>query len=171
MQRLVVFVLVALSLATGSALARSRPQTPPSATAVVADLYREFAWSALFAPDPALRGPRWEVVSQQPGKILGRYFEPGLVRLLLQDRACAVRTHGVCNLDFDPIFGVQDSAGASDLSIVGVSEDRVAVSIRYPSLPEPMKLSYMVKHAPTGWRIFDIAYPDGTSLRQLLSRH
>jgi hypothetical protein len=157
-------------LGSPSALAEDWVVPSPSPRALVVSLYREFAWSSLFAPDPALRGPHWQGVSQQSAEVLGRYFEPQLARLLVYDQECAARTQGICNLDFDPIFNAQDEAGASDLTVSSGAQEKVTVSIGYPSDPNPMKLVYTVKHAPAGWRIFDIEYPSGPSLRTLLSR-
>lgn len=136
---------------------------------MIVDLYRNFAWVPLFAADPTLKGPRWDGVSQQSESVLRGYFAPDLARLLIADRECAARTQGVCNLDFDPIFNAQDSSGASDLTVSPVARGEVVVSIRYPSDPKPMKLVFAVNQTPSGWRIADIRYPDGTSLRKLLN--
>lgn len=169
MNRLLASLAIALAFNTVGPVAQARQAPQPSPRSLVVNLYRDFAWVPLFATDPTLKGPQWEGVSQQSESVLRGYFAPDLARLLVADRQCAARSQGVCNLDFDPIFNAQDSSGASDLAVSPGAPGQVIVSIRYPSDPKPMKLIFAMRQTPSGWRIADIRYPDGSSLLKLLS--
>lgn len=140
--------------------------------AVVVGLYKDFAWSAMFAPDKqvdAIVGPS---LMAQSRAVLARYFEPDLTRLLLKDAACwrAGLDGGTCRLDFDLLFASQDPA-AGDMSFTSEPGDQVRVSFRYPSNGQKIELRYLMKKTAAGWRIHDIVYLSMNlqSLRALLS--
>jgi hypothetical protein len=132
---------------------------------VVAWLYRDFAWEAMMEDTP------WEndLLINQPAEILSLYFTHDIVALLLKDRACVHRTKEICNLDFDPIFDTQDP-GAYSLQISPADQSgTVKVQFIYPGgNQEKIQLTYQVVKTNNGWRIQNIKYRNGSSLRQIL---
>lgn len=94
------FILISsLTLATGwpGAVLGARPD---AGAAVVAQLYKDFAWEALVS-DRARFG---EGLAHQKPTVLERYFDPTLVALLVGDAECQVKVQGICNLDTDLLF-------------------------------------------------------------------
>ena len=131
---------------------------------VVAWVYRDFAFSAIM---PFY----WEDASliEQSEETLLRYFTEELTLLIIKDRLCAEETHGICNLDFDPIFAAQDP-GVMDLEITPAdTSNTVRVQFTYPGSGQEINLSYEVKKTYRGWRIKDIIYSDGSALREILN--
>jgi hypothetical protein len=105
---------------------------------------------------------------EQPRAVLRRYFDDSLTNLILEDRACAERTHEICRLDFSPIWDSQDPA-ASGLKVSATKDPSVVrVTFRYPGNNELMDLSYRMTKTKDGWRIHDIAYDSHASLLSLL---
>lgn len=155
----VTLLVVAASTLTAQ---RARRQ---SAVATVAQLYRDFAWEAV------VEEPEWHGhdLMEQPRAILLRYFDEHLTDLLLADRACASRTHGICRLDFSPIWASQDP-GASELKVLPTQDSTlVVVTFRYPSGGDSIELRYQVLPTRRGWRIHNISQGSRWSLVALLS--
>jgi hypothetical protein len=134
--------------------------------ALVAQLYREFAWEVV-VEEPMWRG---HAFIEQPRVALARYLDSSLTTLLLADRECERRTQGICNLDFDPIWDSQDP-GATGLKVTG-TRDPTVVSVRFRQFPtgNEVALSFHVVHTQAGWRVHDVRYPNGSSLLGILSR-
>ena len=106
---------------------------------------------------------------EQPRAVLAQYFDDSLTELILRDRACAERTHEICRLDFDPIWDSQDP-GATELKVLATGDSSVvAVTFRFPSTGETIALSYRMVRTRNGWRVHDIAYHDGSTLRSQLN--
>ncbi len=95
--------------------------------------------------------------------------QPGPAALILQDRACAARTHGICRLDFDPLWASQDPDGAHGVKVQSPdSLNVVRVALRYTNGYE-VALGYRMSRTKEGWRIADIDYASGPSLLTILS--
>lgn len=140
-------------------------QKPNPALDVVAQLYRDFAWEAV------VETPRWNghELLDQPRAVLARYFDDGLVRLWLADRACEARTHEICKIDFMPIWDSQDASGTF-VNIASTDDPSVVrVELRHPFNEEPRVLNYRLVKTSAGWRIHDISKTGGWSLVKLLS--
>lgn len=135
---------------------------------VVYLLYKDYAWEALFEDSGKVAG---KPLLSQPRRVLARYFDDTLVRLLLKEQAClAQHTGEVCNLDFNPIFASQDP-GAAGLKIESSTPAQVEVQFIHPSDRSTVRLVYRMVHTRSGWRIDDIRYPGTkTSLKSLLSQ-
>lgn len=135
--------------------------------AIVGSLYKTFAWQVLSNSNAVFGKP----LSQQESSVLRRYFDQELTSLLVKDRHCAAASGGICNLDFDPIFGSQDPA-AADLSMRPKRNEMVTVEFTYPSSGEKVRLEYHLAKSTGGWRIRDIRYPgmSDASLKRLLAR-
>jgi hypothetical protein len=120
---------------------------------LVRALYQQFAAEAVLAdPEPAY------ALIAQPRAVLARFFTPGMSTLLVQDRACAVRTRAVCNLDFSPIWDSQDPGGATVKIVGGVAPGKVDVVVAYPN-GEKRELLFRLVRTTAGWRVAEIAYP------------
>lgn len=96
-------------------------------TVVVAKLYKDFAWQAM-ASQADLFG---EDLAHQRKATLENYFAPALADLLIKDAACQVKHQGICNLDFDMLFGSQDPR-VTDLDVTAVSPGRCPLFSRIP---------------------------------------
>lgn len=146
-------------------LAASTPRAAPVEAPVdtVRVLYHDFAWEAsATAPAGAV------ALSAQPRRALVRYFTPRLAGALAGDAACTGQTHGICRLDFAPLWDSQDPQPGTIGIESGPGEDRVTVRIHQPALRDPLRMQYRLVHLAAGWRIADILYADGRSLRALL---
>ncbi len=154
-----------LTLALASLASPSTGVAQATPVGVVAQLYRDFAWEAVM-DEPEWRG---HSLMEQPQTVLARYFDDGLIALLLADRACVSRTHEECRLDHLPIWDSQDP-GATQLKVLGTPDSSVVrVSFRYPSDRTPIELAYHMVRTGRGWRIHDIVSRSAGSLRQQLS--
>jgi hypothetical protein len=151
----------ALLLAGVSAFAAE--ETPAQ---VVTRVYRDFAWEAVIE-EPVAAG---KTLAEQPRDVLIRYLDDALTALILEDRACVRRTGEICRLDFVPIWGSQDPAGASGLHVSTARDapDVVSVRFRYPN-GEVAKLTFRMARTARGWRIADIAYGSSPSLVTVLT--
>lgn len=134
--------------------------------ALIAKLYKNFAWQALGTTQDVFGKP----LQQQDEAALRQYFDPTLAALIVQDRECVRRRAEVCNMDFDPLFGSQD-ATVSDFTIQRESAGRIAVAFTSPSSGEKAKLLFHMEQSGAVWRINDVVYQDlrDASLRTLLA--
>ena len=148
-----------------NSLAGPRPK-PLGDLALVAKLYKDFAWQALGTTQAIFGKP----LQQQDDTVLRRYFDPRLAALIVHDRECVDRRAEVCNMDFDPLFGSQDAA-VTDFAIQREDAGRIAVAFTSPSSGEKVRLLFHMRQAGAAWRINDIVYQDlrGASLRKVLS--
>lgn len=160
-------VIVSATLAIvciGTALAA----TTDGEAAVVAKLYKDFAWQAL-ASQHDLFG---DDVAHQGKVTLEHYFAPALADLLVKDAACQARSQGICNLDFDLLFDSQDPR-VTDLEVTTTSSGHVAAVYKDPVDGKATRINFDVARVGGQWKIADIIYsrPDKVSLKRILSRH
>lgn len=152
-------VAALLILAGTAAAAQSTP------TEAVTRLYRDYAWEVVFASPPAgVTG-----FAQSPRATLIKYVDTSLARLLVADQTCLARGQGICNLDFAPLWGSQDPA-VSEFEI-GATGDPTIVRVKYtiPGGDQEVTIDLQLARTPAGWRVRDIFYEGGNSLRELLS--
>lgn len=102
-------------------------------------------------------------------RILSKYFDKELTALFIKDAECEKREQGVCNLDFDPIYDAQDFERTTNLQIAAVADQTDLFKVTFTNLGT-RTLVYRLTNTPTGWRISDIKYSDGPSLKEILSR-
>ena len=151
---------------------RSATTEQADSAGVIYQLYKEFGWVALFAPDPKADHYLGAEITEQPEPVLRHYFDKELSRLIVKEAACLRQHQGeLCNLEFVPLYGSQDPA-AEELRILPHAPDQVWVEYTYPATREKITLKYRLRHTAQGWRITDIVYPDANqlSLKALLSR-
>lgn len=102
-------------------------------------------------------------------RTLSKYFDKELTALFIKDAECEKREQGVCNLDFDPIYDAQDFERTTDLQIAAVADQPDLFKVTFTNLGT-RTLVYRLTNTPSGWRISDIKYSDGPSLKEILSR-
>jgi hypothetical protein len=103
-------------------------------------------------------------------RTLSKYFDKELTALFLTDAECQKREQGVCNLDFDPIYDAQDfDRKTTNLQIAAVAGQSGLFKVTFTNLGT-RTLVYRLTKTPGGWRISDIEYPEGPSLKEILSR-
>jgi len=129
-------------------------------------LYRAFAWEAIFSAGTAGRTPGF---TDQSRAALENYLTPDLAQLIVADRECAARSHEICKLDYLPLWDSQDPL-VSDLTILA-TRDSTAVEVEYRTGDgtHTVKITYHLMTTPLGWRIADILYRGGRSLKAELS--
>jgi len=102
-------------------------------------------------------------------RTLSKYFDKELTTLFIKDDECAKREQGVCNLDFDPIYDAQDFEETTNLQIAAVEGKPDLFKVTFTNLGT-RTLVYRLTNTPSGWRISDINYPEGPSLKEILSQ-
>ncbi|SRR5437016_5613205 len=126
-----------------------------SPTKVVTDLYSAHSGKA----DP-LRYPASK-------KLLGAYLEKGLLSLFLKDQS---ESHGeVGKLDFDPLYAAQDFE-IKDFSVVLLAQrkDSAEVAASFKNIGRSEKIVFLLSNTTHRWRITDIKYSDGRTLKGIL---
>ena len=106
-------------------------------------------------------------------QLLGRYFDAALLKLYLKDKREAKGEVG--RLDGDPLYNAQDIA-IKDFSVsapeTAGSPSRAGgqtrVTVRFKNLGKPTRVTYVLSQTADGWRISDIRYDDGSSLKKIL---
>jgi len=160
------FFLFSSAAVAFSGVAPTAPSLRDGAVGAVGKLYRDYAWEAVI-DEPTFSDLE---LFQQSGAVLKQYFEDHLVTLILRDQHCSSESHGVCRLDFSPMWGGQDPQ-ASDLKILSTGDPAiVSVEFTYPGDRSHIKLFYHLVNTPKGWRITDIQGFSGASwsLRKIL---
>ena len=130
----------------------------PAATSpkkVVTDLYRAHKGKADPLQYPASK------------KLLGAYFEKGLLSLYLKDQSESQGEVG--KLDFDPLYAAQDFQ-IKDFSVVLVAKqkDSAEVAASFKNMGTSEKIVFLLSNTAQGWRITDIKYSDGRTLKAIL---
>ena len=102
-------------------------------------------------------------------RTLSKYFDKELTALFIKDDECKKREQGVCNLDFDPIYDAQDfDEKTTNLQIAAVVGEPGLFNVTFTNLGT-RTLVYKLTNTPSGWRISDIKYSEGPSLKETLS--
>lgn len=123
---------------------------PDPRVALVANLYREFAWEVVVVE------PHAQPFLSQPETALGKYLAPNLVRLILKDRACAKQRKEVCWLDFSPIWSGNDPAAADLRVTAGGKANEVVVRFTHPYDKKAVEILYDMVQVDGAWRISNI---------------
>lgn len=99
--------------------------------------------------------------------LLGQYFDAELLKLYLKDKREAKGEVG--RLDGDPLYNAQEIE-IKDFSISAPenAQGETQVTVRFKNLGKPARLVYVFIKTPSGWRISDIRYDDGSSLKKIL---
>jgi hypothetical protein len=105
--------------------------------------------------------------------LLGRYFDLALLKLYLKDKREAKGEVG--RLDGDPLYNAQEIQ-IKDLSVSApeISDGRrrtgteTHVIVSFNNLGKPTRVTYMLGRTADSWKISDIRYDDGSSLKKIL---
>jgi hypothetical protein len=106
-------------------------------------------------------------------QLLGRYFDAALLKLYLKDKREAKGEVG--RLEGDPLYNAQDIE-IKDFSISAPEAARgpsrsgieTLVTVHFKNLGQPTRVIYVLSRTADGWRISDIRYDDGSSLKKIL---
>ena len=100
-------------------------------------------------------------------KLLGAYFEKSLLSLFLKDQSESKGEVG--KLDFDPLYDAQDF-DIKDFSVALVSQqkDSAEVAASFKNIGTSEKIVFLLSNTAQGWRITDIKYSDGRTLKGIL---
>jgi Protein of unknown function (DUF3828) len=126
-----------------------------SPTKVVTELYTAHKKK----PDP--------LVYPASKRLLGAYFAKDLLSLYLKDQ---LESKGeVGKLDFDPLYDAQDF-DIKDFSIALVSQqkDSAEAAASFKNIGKSEKIVFLLSNTAQGWRITDIKYSDGRTLKAIL---
>ena len=153
MRQFIVVAVFLINLCGVRAENRSPGATSPKK--VVTDLYSAHSGKADPLQYPASK------------KLLGDYFEKGLLSLFLKDQSESKGEVG--KLDFDPLYAAQDFE-IKDFSVVVVSEqkDAAEVAASFKNMGTSEKIVFLLSNTAQGWRITDIKYSDGRTLKDIL---
>ncbi len=100
-------------------------------------------------------------------QLLGHYFDAPLLKLYLRDQREAKGEVG--RLDGDPLYNAQDMQISNfSISPPETAKGETHVSVRFKNIGKPTRIVYVLTHTNTGWRISDIRYDDGSSLKKIL---
>jgi|SRR5262245_7691588 len=100
-------------------------------------------------------------------QLLSRYFDAPLLKLYLKDKEEAKGEVG--RLDGDPLYNAQDME-ISNFSISPPEnvKGETEVTVRFKNIGKPTRIVYVLTHTGKQWKISDIRYEDGTTLRKIL---
>jgi hypothetical protein len=101
-------------------------------------------------------------------KLLGRYFDAELTKLYLRDVREAKGEVG--RLEVDPLYYAQDTE-ITDFSISDPQKagSETVVTVRFKNMKKPKRIEFVMNRTTDGWKISDIRYDDGNSLKKILS--
>ena len=153
--RKTILVLTAILLSgVGATHLRAQTRAAVSGTpeALVADLYRA---------QKSKRGPFFQTRSRA---LVDKYFEKGLGDLIWKDARTSKGEVGV--IDGDPLYDAQDmeikhfAIGKSRME-----EGRALVDATFENFGEKKTITYILVKGAAGWRIRDIVYAEGRTLK------
>lgn len=100
-------------------------------------------------------------------RLFSRYFEADLLKLYLKDQREAKGEVG--RLDGDPLYNAQE-VQITDFSISEpkINGKEANVPVRFKNLGKPARVEYVLHQTASGWKISDIRYDDGSSLKKIL---
>jgi Protein of unknown function (DUF3828) len=109
--------------------------------------------------------------------VAARYFDDSLIALFGKDREQSERNKDLPCLDFDPILQAQDfdEAGITEPRIRAVPRGKdVAYEVTFTGRSKEWKnwsvrAIYLLERTRNGWRVHDIEFPKGGSLRKTLA--
>ena len=97
-----------------------------------------------------------------------RYFEPALARLMIRDAAAAKKRGEVPSLDGDPFIDAQDFEIESfNIAVRDVAANKASATVTFKNLGEDKRVELDLVKLKAGWRIADIKFADGRTLRGL----
>jgi len=154
----ILLFIAVLFLATNfsfSAKGQTTSSNRLSPNALVADLYRVH---------DRKHSPFFQTRSRA---LLYKYFEKGLADMIWRD---AVSSKGeVGALDGDPLYDAQDTdIKKFAIGTPSYADGKATVKVTFENFGQPKSFVFILVNGRTGWRINDIEYGEGRSLRGYL---
>lgn len=145
----IVLIIFAAAIMTSGQTKTAPPQTPDG---LVADLYKA---------QKQKRGPFFQTRSRV---LVDKYFAKSLGDLIWKDARTSKGEVGV--IDGDPLYDAQDME-IKNFAIAKprMEESRALVDATFENFGEKKKITYILLKGPAGWRIDDIVYGEGRTLR------
>lgn len=139
------------------------PAAPASPSATAPTAGAEQLVTELYREHDAQRSPFFQTDSKE---LLDRFFEPSLAELIWKDVVEA--RDGVGALDFDPLYDGQD-VEPKNLTVHAAAADgaSVRVPVSFESYGAKRQLTYVLAQASGSWKISDVRYADGRTLRDV----
>jgi hypothetical protein len=137
---------------------QSAPAKRLSPDALVSDLYK------------AAKQKRSPFFQTRSRALLYKYFEKGIADLIWKD---AVHSKGeVGAIDGDPLYDAQDmEIKKFAIKKPRYEEGRALVDVTFENFGKPQTIMFIVVKGKTGWRIRDIVYSEGRTLRSELKEN
>ena len=150
---LAIFLLACQKTSVAPPVAKKAP-APPAET-VIASLYRDHANN---------QSPFFQTTNRQR---VDNYFQPRLADLIWNDAQSSDGSQGA--IDFDPLYDAQDT-DIKDLVIQPANNEgaNARVTVTFQNFGKPHEITYSLALSQSGWKIADILYSDGRSLRTIL---
>jgi len=108
-----------------------------------------------------------EQSSERETRLFSRYFDHDLMQLYLKDKREANGEVG--RLDGDPLYNAQEIQ-ITDFSISAprITGSEALVIVRFKNIGKPTRIECVLHRTANGWKISDIRYDDGSSLKKIL---
>ena len=134
------------------------PVVTPAPEALVAKLYEQHGRE---------ESPFFQTKSRA---LVDQYFEPTLAGLIWNDAVAASGEVGA--LGFDPLYDAQDTDIKNFAIQPGtVDEERASVVVAFDNFAEKKQLTYSLVLTDGSWKISDIAFGEGRTLRGIYSEN
>ena len=108
-----------------------------------------------------------EQSSERETRLFSRYFDHDLMQLYLKDKREAKGEVG--RLDGDPLYNAQEIQ-ITDFSISAprITGSEALVTVRFKNIGKPTRIECVLHRTANGWKISNIRYDDGSSLKEIL---
>ena len=108
-----------------------------------------------------------EQSSEGETRLFSRCFDHDLMQLYLRDKREAKGEVG--RLDGDPLYNAQE-VQITDFSISApkITGGEALVTVRFKNIGKPTRVECVLRRTVHGWKISDIRYDDGSSLKKIL---
>ena len=149
---LVIAAALLLCASTLATSAQTRAASPKTPDALVTDLYQA---------QKSKRGPFFQTRSRA---LVDKYFSKSLGDLIWKDARTSKGEVGV--IDGDPLYDAQDMK-IKNFAIAKprFEDDRALVDATFENFGEKKKITYVVVKERLGWKIQDIIYSEGRTLK------
>jgi hypothetical protein len=154
MNRLIILVAI-LALVAGLVSAQPGSLNLDAGKELVTQLYKEHSGKSDPLQYPASK------------KLLPNYFYKPLLDLYLKDQEDSKGEVG--KIDFDLLYDAQDFE-ISDFNLIVLSNKKGSgyVAARFKNMGVDQEIIFALQRTKMGWRIADIQYKDGRSVRKIL---
>jgi len=99
------------------------------------------------------------------------FFEPSLAALIIKDHADARKRNEVPALDGDPFVDAQDwKISGVNITVHAAGADKAAGIVSFSNFDKPVRVVYDLVRLKEGWRIADIRWSRGESLRGIYKK-